>query len=613
MRASSFPQGAELTPSGVRYCVWAPARQVAVQIHSQGELRKRIVPLFRDHLGYHHGSDSQGQPGDRYFVRFGSGQALPCPASRWQPDGIDGPSMVIDPGAYHWRDHGWRRPAFRDLVLYEAHVGTFTAQGTFLAMIEKLPHLQALGINALELMPVADFPGERNWGYDGVRLYAPARAYGHPDDLRALVDAAHGLGIAVVLDVVYNHLGPEGNCLAEFAPEYFCTRTRTPWGPAINFSHPEVRAFFRANLVYWMEEFHIDGFRLDATHAIVDRPRSHILASFGEAVHERGGYLIAEDERNESRLISPRKEGGYGLDAVWADDFLHSVEVALVEDSSYRDSFEGSPRELADALQHGWIYRGQLYPRRRRRRGTSADHLPPEDFVIALSNHDQTGNRPMGERLHHLAGPDAYRAASALLCLAPATPLLFMGQEWAAGTPFLYFTDHSEELGRSVEEGRKQELQALCAASPAAVLAEAPPAQALESFERSKLDWAEPSLEDHRGCLELYRALLGLRRSQGAFRPADRTTTRAAALPFGVLAIRAEEGDEQWLILCDLRGGHDGTLAGEPLCTPPPGQQWKVALSSNESRFGGRPGARYQAHLGRIAFAQPELLVLHAE
>ncbi|HYR58183.1 MAG TPA: alpha-amylase family glycosyl hydrolase, partial [Chthoniobacteraceae bacterium] len=316
MSEHRFSQGAEPTPHGVRYCVWAPGRDAAVQVFARGKVPERIVPLARDSHGWHRGVDERGRAGDRYFIQLGKA-AYPCPASRFQPENVHGPSMVVSPD-FAWTDGAWKRPPFRDLVIYELHVGTFTPQGNFRGVIGKLAHLRGLGVNAIELMPIADFPGERNWGYDGVRLFAPARIYGAPDDLRALVDAAHAHGIAVILDVVCNHFGPDGNYLREFSPDWFESRHHTPWGEAINFSSRPVRDYYASNLEYWIEHFHIDGFRLDATHEIFDDSPRHILAELGEVVHARGGWIIAEDERNDARLIERSEAGGFDLDAVWA-------------------------------------------------------------------------------------------------------------------------------------------------------------------------------------------------------------------------------------------------------------------------------------------------------
>ena len=607
-----LPQGAEIGPAGVRYRVWAPQRKiVVVELRDGGDNVRRDVPLTRQPDGYHHGIDPDGTAGDLFKFRIDDRGSFPCPASRWQPLGIDGPSMVIDPTQFRWSDHAWSRPEFRDLVIYELHTGTFSLEGTFRGALAKIPFLKELGITAIELMPIADFPGEHNWGYDGVRLFAPARCYGHPDDLRLLVDTAHNHGIAIILDVVYNHFGPAGNYLREFSPFYFESGHHTPWGDAVNFggAHSQpVRDYFASNIVYWMDEFHIDGFRLDATHAIFDDSPKHILQQLAETVHARGGYLIAEDERNDARLIASPECGGYGCDAVWADDFHHSIEVATIDLSTYAEDFAGNARELADLLEHGWAYRGQVAPRTGSVRGSECRHLAPERFIYCISNHDQVGNRAFGERLHHMVSPETARAAATLLCLSPYTPLLFMGQEWAASAPFLFFTDHDEELGRAIEEGRRREF-ALIFESARQNEREIPAAQSAETFRRSKLDWSERTLGAHAGTLALYRELLWLRGKDRALRPRCREDFGVTLLTSDILTMRFRGEASEWLLLVDLHGGHSGALPAEIAGKP---AEWKIVLSSNEKRFGGDHHPSYDAISRRVTFAQPEALVLRA-
>ncbi|MGV3533960.1 MAG: alpha-amylase family glycosyl hydrolase, partial [Chthoniobacteraceae bacterium] len=364
MGYTSLPQGAHIVERGVQYRIWAPARKMLdVVVKTSGGATARTVPMKPIGGGYFEAVDPLGQAGDRYMISLDGEVVYPPPASRFQPEGVHGPGEVIDPRSYAWKDLEWTPPAFRDLVIYEIHIGTFTAEGTYLSAIEKLPAVRALGVNAIEIMPLADFPGNHGWGYDGVQIFAPTRAYGRPDDLRQLVDAAHAHGLAVILDVVYNHFGPDGNYLSQFSPFYFEHEDVTPWGDAINFGRANsepVRAFFKANIRYWMEEYHIDGFRLDATHAICDPSEPHILTELAEIVHSKGGCIIAEDERNDAKLLNPRTEGGYGMDGMWADDFHHIIETALSHESRYKDDFKGELRELVDTLEHGWTYRGQV-------------------------------------------------------------------------------------------------------------------------------------------------------------------------------------------------------------------------------------------------------------
>lgn len=612
----SNPQGAHCTGEGVFYRVWAPGHSVQVVIQPVAGGKIRSLKLTPETAGFSSGADAHGAPGDRYSYQLDNGQPLPCPASRWQPDGVHGPSLVVDPRIFQWTDTDWIRPAFRDLAIYEFHVGTFTEEGTFQAAMSKLPYLRELGINAIEIMPAADFPGERNWGYDGVRLYAPARSYGSPDDLRALVDSAHLHGIAVILDVVFNHFGPDGNYLRQFSSHYFTRDHHTPWGEALKFDGPNsqpVRAYFLDNIRYWMTDFHIDGFRFDATHAIFDESPRSILAELVETIHAHGGYAIAEDERNESRFITPRDNGGYGFDGVWADDFHHSVETMLTKASRYAAKFEGTLPELLQILQSGWL-QGHQHEARPGSSEPACNRLLPERFILCISNHDQVGNRPFGDRLHQLTSPEAYRAISLLLLLSPYTPLLFMGQEWSANTPFQYFTDHHDELGQAITKGRREEHRHSAIFADQLARSEVPSPQARKTFTDSKLNWDELKQAPHAGCLGLYREALQLRRRQAAFRPVDRSSTRVALLG-GVIALRISENNDgdDWLMLCDLQGGHAVTLGSESITTLASDQRWEPVLSSNEHRFGGQGAAEESANTGHLHFSQPEAVLLRAK
>lgn len=565
--------GAERTASGVSYEVWAPgAGSLAVEVQP-ADGGCRLLPLVEDGAGFHRGVDERGRVGDAYGFRINAGRLLPDPRSRAQQTNVHGRSLVIDPRTFAWTDESWRRPAFRDLVLYELHVGTFSPEGTFRGVREKLSHLAAMGINAIELMPIADFPGTRNWGYDGVLIYAPARSYGSPDDLRTLVNTAHQLGIAVILDVVYNHLGPDGNYLGAFSPHYFCRKHKTPWGDGFNLDADQnapVREFFLENPGYWMEEFHIDGFRFDATHEIHDESQPHLLGEMTARIHAAGGYAIAEDARNEARVL---ESDGLGFDAVWADDFHHAIRVSQTREVfAYYQDFSGSVEEVVSALQHGWIYRGQHSRFLRGPRGTACRHLPPAGFIHCLSNHDQTGNRWLGERINHLIPARGYRALSVLLCLTPGTPMLFMGQEWGASSPFLYFTDHEEDLGKKITEGRKVEFAAFPEFSE---IARPPDPQAVETFDQSKLDWKERNKPACRQILDLYRECLFLRKTHKAFRPTGRNSWSAAVSSSEASAI--ELRNEEFLLIVNLGGAGVVSL--------PAGCQ--RVLSSEEARFGG--------------------------
>lgn len=456
----------------------------------------------------------------RFFI---DGQGpYPDPASRFQPQGVHGPSQVMAASGYHWKHTAFHAPALRALVLYELHIGTFTPQGTYLSAIEKLDILRDLGVTAIELMPVADSAGGHNWGYDGVAIYAPSRAYGTPDELRQLVDAAHQRGLAVFLDVVYNHLGPDGAYHSVFAPQFYTGKHKTPWGDGLNFDDKDctlVREFFLDNAQYWIREFNFDGLRLDATHAIQDASARHVLAEMTSRVHaaakelKRTIHIIAEDDRNQRNLVIPIEQGGMGFDAVWADDFHHHMRRHLAGDhDGYFVDFDGTTEHIAETLRDGWYFKGQFSSHADHARGTPTDGLEPQSRVICIQNHDQVGNRAFGERLSTQIQPPEYRAASALLLLAPETPLLFMGQEWAAPEPFQFFTDHSEPLGRLVTEGRRREFAHFAAFSNPSDVEKIPDPQAKETFLRSKLDWKKLPLAEHAACWRWYQALLQLRK-----------------------------------------------------------------------------------------------------
>ena len=567
----------------MRYRTWAPGKEkVEVVIFDPADRAERIVSLGEEPGGYFSAIDPDGHAGDRYKYRFG-GRDWPDPASRFNPDGVHGAGQVIDPGDYAWGDRAWSPPRFSELIIYELHIGTFTAEGTFQAAIGKLGHLVDLGVTALEIMPVADFPGARNWGYDGVLLYAPARVYGRPNDLRALVDSAHQRGLAVILDVVYNHLGPDGNYLGAFSRDYFNPEHKTPWGDGLNFELKPVRDFFVENTIYWRREFHLDGFRLDATHAIADTSTKHVLAEIAEVVHSLGGFVTAEDERNEPQLLLPPERGGVGLDAIWADDFHHVVRVMLTGTrEGYYKSYEGTAEELTATLEHGWLFEGE----KRQRRGcgkpaAAAADLLPEQFIFCITNHDQTGNHAFGARLNHVVSPAAFRAASALLCLMPFTPLFFMGQEWAGSSPFQYFTDHEPKLGHLVTEGRSEEFRGFAAFRDSAAREKIPDPQGEEAFLQSKLRWDEIGEGRHAATLRLYREFLQLRRQSAVLQ--DRSRDNFQVLdPIGgiVRYLFGKSGEEQFLILADLVGGHRAPELDRT-------RVWLPLLSSNEKRFGG--------------------------
>jgi maltooligosyltrehalose trehalohydrolase len=549
--------------------VWAPTAD-AVELVFEGEDRDRAaVALGRseENPAIFEAIVPDARPGLLYRYRIDGEGPFPDPASRSQPEGVHGPSRVIDPSAFRWTDAGWRGPDPRSTVIYEIHVGTFTPEGTFAAAAGKLPELAALGVTAIELMPLADFPGDRGWGYDGVSLYAPSRAYGSPDDLRRLVDEAHRLGLAVLIDAVYNHLGPDGNYLAAFSPFYFSDTHQTAWGTGLNFDgdhNGPVRDFFTENALHWIHEYHADGLRLDATHAIRDESSEHILQRIARRCHEAGAALgrrvlvIAEDERNLASLIKKTDEGGSGLDAVWADDLHHQIRRALTgESDGYFADFTGTAEDVATTLRQGWFYTGQATVTEAVPRGSDPAGIPPERFVVCIQNHDQIGNRAFGDRLNHTIDPSAYRAASTLLLTAPQTPLLFMGQEWSASSPFRYFTDHDPHLGELVTRGRRHEFRHFTSFADPIIRVRIPDPQSSATFLASKLDWDERDRPPHAGTLRLYRDLLELRKAEPALGPGG--THDAEAVAEGTILLRRAAGEDtggdNLIILVALKPG----------------------------------------------------------
>ncbi|HUB08136.1 MAG TPA: malto-oligosyltrehalose trehalohydrolase [Myxococcales bacterium] len=574
--------GARVVEGGVAFTVWAP-RPNRVELNLLGGARQGLHPLRPLQDGYLATLVEGAAAGDRYWFRL-DGVDRPDPCSRFQPEGVHGPSEVVDPGAFAWRSQGFRAPPLRDLVIYELHVGTFTAEGTFDAALRELPALRDLGVTAVELMPVAQFPGERDWGYDGVDLFAAQASYGGPDGLRRFVDGAHAHGLAVIQDVVLNHLGPEGNYLSDFGP-YFAEGTHTPWGPALDLDGPgagPVREHLLQSALAWLVEAGIDGLRLDAVHALEDRSARHLLAELSERtakLREQSGrplYLIAESDDNDVRLVQPRAQGGYGLDAVWADDFHHAFHALLTgERGRYYQDF-GETAHLAAALAQGFVYEGQWSRYRGGPHGTFARGVSTDRFVVCTQNHDQIGNRARGERLSVLVAPEAERLAAVVLLTAPGLPLLFMGQEYGERRPFLYFTGYGDAaLARAVSQGRAAEQ----GFGPGGV----PDPQAPETFLASKLDRSVLSQPHHRGLLRLHHDLLELRRRLPALQTTERSLIDA-------------EGDERRRTVRLLRGQPGERLLGIFSFAPeatlwegfvPEGLGWEPLLDAADARYGG--------------------------
>ncbi len=545
------------------YCT--TARSCAVRLYQGDGQHAATYELTARGGGYFEAALAGVGPGALYkFVL--DGRELPDPYARFLPQGVHGPAQVVEP-SYQFQHAGVARP-LAEHVIYELHVGTFTEAGTYAGAEQRLTALVALGITAIELLPLSAFPGQRGWGYDGVAHFAPFAPYGTPDELRHFIDAAHGLGLAVFLDVVYNHFGPAGNYLASYSPTYFAPEIRNAWGAAPDFRQPVMRRYVLDNAQYWLGEFGFDGLRLDATHAIVDLSPRHILRELVEVVARRfpapRKLLFAEDDRNEPALV-----GELGLDAQWADDFHHAVRVTLTgEQDGYYAAYAPGAAGIAETIRGGWFYCGQPFPTHldKSPRGKPAEALPAAAFVYCIQNHDQIGNRALGERLCASVPLMAYQLASAVLLFLPMTPLLFMGQEWAASSPFQFFTDHDAELGPLISKGRREEFKGFAAFADPRLLAQIPDPQAVATFTRSRLRWEERATEPHRSTLALYTELLRLRRTDPVLRAAPRANL-AVETHGEVLEIRRWLGNEERLLLANFAPAPVplAKLAGAPL------------------------------------------------
>lgn len=596
---------------GVRFRVMAPAaRHVQLVLHSGKAAGSHDLSLVE--AGVYGTLIAEAAPGDRYAYRLGGNEPLPDPASRFQPEGVHGPSEIVDAARYSWQDAAWRGRPLRERILYELHIGTFTPEGTFNAARRRLPLLRDLGVTTIEIMPVADFAGARNWGYDGVCLFAPSRTYGRPDDLRALVDDAHSRGLSVILDVVYNHLGPEGAYLTQFHPGYMTDRHSTPWGDAINLDGPGsdlVRRFILDNAVHWVREYHLDGLRLDATHASIDSSPVHIAAELAEHVRSAMPWplaVYAEDHRNLAAIVQGRTDGGWGLDGVWADDFHHIIRRLVAGDArGYYEDFDGTAEELARTIRQGWLYTGQPSRRTSRSRGTDPSRVPMQRSVVCLQNHDQVGNRALGDRLHHRIDVAAWRAASVVLLTGPMTPLLFMGQEWAASTPFLYFTDLEPEFGDKVTEGRRREFKDYPEFADPAGQARVPDPQAESTFQSSKLRWEERDEQPHASILALYRELLALRAAHPALQASECLSGEAWSPSRHAIVMRRSHETGTFLIVASLCGG------GEVNCAPhaPVDGVFDVILTTEDGSFAPDPRPP-QIGSSRVQFQRPGAVVL---
>jgi maltooligosyltrehalose trehalohydrolase len=568
----------------VSFNVWAPnAERVDVRLLDPQE---RIEPLASGEHGYFSGIVSGLNPGTRYFYRLNGDTERPDPASRYQPEGVHGPSAIVDPSAFQWSDHGWIGHRLGDYVIYELHVGTFSDEGTFDGVIPYLDDLRDLGVTMIEIMPVAQFPGERNWGYDGVSLFAVQNSYGGPTGLRRLVDACHQRELGVVLDVVYNHLGPEGNYLRDFGP-YFTDHYKTPWGEAVNFDGPEsnhVRRFFIENARHWLHEYHIDAFRLDAVHAIMDQSATHFLEELQIVLHRDASRLgrriavIAESDLNDPRIIRSRDLGGYGVDSQWADDFHHALHALLTgEREGYYADF-GSLNRLADAMRRGYALTGHYSKYRRRRHGAPPRIQDGRRFVICSQNHDQVGNRAAGDRLTTNLDFDQLKLAAGATILSPFLPLLFMGEEYAEPNPFQYFVSHTDsDLVEAVRTGRKSEFKAFN------WQADVPDPQSETTFQHSKLNHDLKKETPHREMRAFYRELLRIRREHPALQSLDLERQEVGVVPgsSAVWTLRRGTGGSECLTILNF------AKHPERFRLSPGGSTWRCILDSQAKRWNG--------------------------
>ncbi|MGN6732257.1 MAG: malto-oligosyltrehalose trehalohydrolase, partial [Candidatus Binatia bacterium] len=601
-----LPVGAEPQQSGgVHFRVWAPSRKT-VEVMLEGSGRGGgAVPyeLEREGNGYFSGIIFDAAPDLLYRYRLDGKNSYPDPASRFQPDGPHGPSQIIEPGAFGWTDGNWRGVRLAGQIIYEMHIGTFTREGSWKAATLELEKLAQLGVTVLEIMPVADFTGAFGWGYDGVDLYAPTWLYGTPDDFRRFVDHAHEIGLAVVLDVVYNHFGPEGAYFKEFSDDYFTDRYENEWGMAINFdgkNSAPVREFITANAAYWIAEFHIDGLRLDATQQIFDSTSPHVLSditkSARRAAPQRAIIIVAENEPQHVKLVRPIEQGGYGMDGLWNDDFHHSALVAVTgRNEAYYTDYHGTPQELVSALKWGYLYQGQRYSWQKQRRGTPAFGVSPTAFITYVQNHDQVANSAWGLRLHRLTSPGRYRAITALLLLGPPTPMLFQGEEFASSSPFLFFADHPPDLAKAVRKGRAEFLAQFRTLATPEMQRLVPDPADRATFERCKLDLNER--EAHSEAYALHCDLLRLRREDSVFR--KQGSFDGAVLGSEAFLLRffdTQTGDR--LLLVNLGPDLLLCIAPEPLLAPPETKRWEILWSSESPKYGGAGTAALETEDG---------------
>ena len=617
-----YPIGAEvIEPDQAHFRVWAPKAQrvdLVLEDTAAKNPRQTFHALEAEEGGYFSGSANAGA-GARYRFCVNN-NFYPDPASRFQPDGPHGSSCVVDSAQFRWTDSPWSGISLKGQVIYEMHIGTFTKEGTWRAASQQLKELARIGITVIEMMPVAEFPGKFGWGYDGVDLFAPSHLYGMPDDLRAFSDRAHSLGLGVILDVVYNHFGPDGNYLGAFSDDYLIRGNENEWGDSINFDDQNsgpVREFFITNGCYWIEEFHFDGFRFDALHAVRDRSNEYIIGAVGRAARKAAGsrsiLLIAENDRQEARMVRPHSEGGDNLDGMWNDDFHHSAVVALTSrKEAYYDDYRGAPQEFISAAKYGFLYQGQALSWRKALRGSSTFGIPPEAFVCFIENHDQIANTGSGERARFQASLARYRAMTALLLLGPWTPLLFQGEEFGASSPFMFFADIGDASVRdAIRKGRADWLAPFLSLTKQEALTALPAPDDPEVFARCKLDFSER--EKNRQLYDLHVDLLKLRREDSRFRQQMSGHIDGAVLRTTSFVLRyfSKENDDRLLL---VNFGERQLLhpASEPLLAPPTGYSWETLWTSASPRYGG-PGIAIAATKDQWSLPAESTVALRAK
>lgn len=584
-----YPIGAELQKNGTHFRIWAPDHSKAkIILEKENEMPSHHA-MKKEKGGYFSIFIPDALSGALYRFQLGnSKKLLSDPASRFQPLGPEGPSCVINP-AYNWTDKKWPGVTREGQIIYEMHIGTFTSEGTFAAAMNQLNELANLGITLIEIMPINDFPGHFGWGYDGVNLFSPTRLYGSPNDLKAFVNKAHSLGMGVILDVVYNHLGPDHNHLHEFTKKYFTDEYTTDWGAAINFNHPSSREFFLTNAKYWIDEYHFDGLRIDATDCIFSSTSQHILADLtltAKRATSKNILIIGENEQQKAKLLHPQKKGGYGFDALWNDDFHHTALVRLTgKREAYYTDYLGTPQEFISSMKYGFLYQGQYYSWQKKNRGTPDLTLPSSSFIVFLENHDQVANTLVGKRIQQISHPGDYKALTALLLLSMNTPMLFQGQEFGSSSPFLYFAEHSDHLNKLIYSGRKKFLKQFPRFENEVHKSMLDPNDPL-TFTRCKLDFTER--EKNKSIYLLHKDLIKLRQTDPVFSQIPHLKIDGAIFSHECFLIRyfgGALGDR--LLIINFGFDHLFSPTPEPLLTPPLEMKWELLWSTESVIYGG--------------------------